>query len=388
MIAGQPADRRQEVAIRIFRIEAAFDRPAVELDVGLSEGQLLAAGNTDHLLDEVEAGDQFGDRVFDLEAGVHFQEVELVLLAIDNELDRAGGVVADRLGERHGLFAHGLSRGFVEEGRGGFLDDLLVAALDRAFAFAEIEHGSVLVAEHLYFDVARLGDELLDEDAVVAERVLGFVARGLEAFAGFLGIPGDAHALAAAAGGGLDHDRITDLVGDLHGLVGILDQAHVARNRGDAGFGGELLGGDLVTHGLDRADRRADEGDAFLGERICEDGVFRQEAVARMDGIGAGLADRLEDLLDDDIGLVGRGRADMNGLVGHLHMQRVTVGVRIDGDGLDAHLLGGLDDPAGDFATIGDQQFLDCHRHTSNTSSNDSGKFCRATRSSITSRAS
>jgi hypothetical protein len=32
----------------------------------------------------------------------------------------------------------------------------------------------VLVAEHLDFDVARIDDELLDEDAVVAERRLGF----------------------------------------------------------------------------------------------------------------------------------------------------------------------------------------------------------------------
>ena len=53
------------------------------------------------------------------------------------------------------------------------------------------------------------------------------------------------------------------------------------------------------------------------------------------------------------------GGADSDGLVGHLDMQRVLVGVGIDGDRLDAHLARGLDDAAGDLAAIGDQDFLE-----------------------------
>ena len=40
-------------------------------------------------------------------------------------------------------------------------------------------------------------------------------------------------------------------------------------------------------------------------------------------------------------------------------MQRVAVGVGIDGDRLDPHLARGLDDPAGDFAAIGNQDTLE-----------------------------
>ena len=87
-----------------------------------------------------------------------------------DELDGAGAVVADGLGEGDGLLAHRLARLLVEEGRRRLLDDLLVAALDRAFALAEVDDVAVLVAEHLDLDVARIDDELLDEDAVVAER--------------------------------------------------------------------------------------------------------------------------------------------------------------------------------------------------------------------------
>ena len=45
--------------------------------------------------------------------------------------------------------------------------------------------------------------------------------------------------------------------------------------------------------------------------------------------------------------------------VGHLDVQGVPVGLGIDGDRLDAHPARGLDDPAGDFAAIGNQDTLE-----------------------------
>ena len=130
--------------------------------------ELLAGGDPDHLLDEIDAGDEFGHRMLDLEPRIHLQEIEAPVLPGD-ELDGAGAVVADRLGERDRLLAHLGARLRVEQRARRFLDDLLVAALDRALALAEIDDVAVLVAQNLDFDVARIGDELLDEDAVVAE---------------------------------------------------------------------------------------------------------------------------------------------------------------------------------------------------------------------------
>ena len=64
---------------------------------------------------------------------------------------------------------------------GGFFDDLLVATLDRAVAFVQVNVVAVGVAEHLDFDVARFKHVFLDEHAVVAEGVLGFIDAGREA---------------------------------------------------------------------------------------------------------------------------------------------------------------------------------------------------------------
>src|SRR3546814_811950 len=49
----------------------------------------------------------------------------------------------------------------------------------------------------------------------------------------------------------------------------------------------------------------------------------------------------------------------MHRLVGHLHERRARVGVRIDRDGRNTHAPRGLDDAAGDFAAVGDQDFLE-----------------------------
>ena len=81
---------------------------------------------------------------------------------------------------------------------------------------------------------------------------------------------GDAHAFAAAAGRGLDHDRIADLIGDLGGLLLVLDHAEMARHGGDLGGGRGLLALDLVAHGGDGFGIGADEDDAGFGERLAK----------------------------------------------------------------------------------------------------------------------
>ena len=117
--------------------------------------------------------------MFDLEAGVHLQEVE-VALTVHDELDRAGRAVVDGAGERHGAGAHFLAERLVDERARAFLDHLLVAALDRAFALAEMHGVAVCVGQHLDLDMARLLDIFLDEDAAVPEGAYGLVHRGTE----------------------------------------------------------------------------------------------------------------------------------------------------------------------------------------------------------------
>src|SRR5205085_7612951 len=92
-------------------------------------------------------------------------------------------------------------------------DHLLVTALDRAVALAEMDEVAVAVAEHLDLDVARPDDRLLEIDGVVAEPAERLALRAFER-ARKLGFARDeAHALAAAAGRRLDEHREADGLG-------------------------------------------------------------------------------------------------------------------------------------------------------------------------------
>ena len=153
LVAHQPADGRQEAAIGVLGIDTALDRPALGLELRLGQRQGLAGGDADHLLDQIDAGDQLGDRMLHLKTGVHLQEIE-GFIGPDDELHRAGGVVAHRPRQGDGLGGHGLARRLVQEGRGRFFDDLLVPALDRALPLVQVQHGPVPVAQHLDLDVA------------------------------------------------------------------------------------------------------------------------------------------------------------------------------------------------------------------------------------------
>ena len=55
-VPDQPPGGRQKSARRIFRINACLNGRAGEHDVVLFEFELLASGNTDHQLDEIEPG--------------------------------------------------------------------------------------------------------------------------------------------------------------------------------------------------------------------------------------------------------------------------------------------------------------------------------------------
>ena len=196
---------------------------------------------------------------------------------------------------------------------------------------------------------------LLEDQLARAEGALGLGARRadrLEEIAVALDQP---HAAPAAAGRRLDHHRQADLARFLLEVGVALVGALVARHAGHAGLDHAPLGGGLVAHRGDGGRRRADEDQAGLLAGRGEGLVLGQEAVARMDGVGAGLVRGLEDAVDAEIALADRRRADAHRLVGEGDVRRVLVGVGIDRDGAIAHRLGRAHDAPGDLAAVGDQ---------------------------------
>ena len=174
---GDAAGRRDE-GLGVFGIDAALDGVAAEVHRSGGVFEFLARGDADLGLDQVHVGDHLGDRMLDLNTRVHFDEVERAVI-VHKEFDGAGVGVADFLQRLDDLAAEFRAALGIESGRGRLLDELLVAALDAAFALAQMHHVAVAIAEHLKFDVARTLDELFEVDVGNAERLLRLVARRL-----------------------------------------------------------------------------------------------------------------------------------------------------------------------------------------------------------------
>ena len=86
-----------------------------------------------------------------------------------------------------------------------------MAALHRAVALAERQHGPVGVGEELDLDVARPLDVALAEDRPVAEGRLRLARSGLERLLELVRLAHDPHPAAAASGRRLDEEREADL---------------------------------------------------------------------------------------------------------------------------------------------------------------------------------
>ena len=117
-------------------------------------GQPGAARDRQLVRHEIAARDGLGDRVLDLEPRVHLEEVGVAVVG-DEELAGAGAPVAHGGGRRS---AASVMRGAnlrIEGGRRGLLEHLLVAALERAVALAEVDAVAMGIEQDLDLDVAR-----------------------------------------------------------------------------------------------------------------------------------------------------------------------------------------------------------------------------------------
>ena len=273
----------------------------------------------------------------------------LGVVEVGEELDRAGVDVARLARERDRLRAEALAQLRRDGGGGGLLDDLLVAALERALALAEVDDVAVRVADHLHLDVAGAGEEALDEHAVAAEARQRLPPGRGQRLLEITGAVDDAHSAAAAAGRGLDQQGIGDAV-VARRLLG------VALEDRDAGADGGLLRAHLVADQVDRLGRRPDEHQPGVAARARQPGVLRQEAVARVDRLRAAAQRRRDDVLDRQVGL------DAQRGVGLADVRRRAVGVRVERDRPDAQAPQRPDQPPGDLAAVGDHDAREGHR--------------------------
>ncbi len=248
-VEGVDTARRGGEIVRVFGVDADFDAVAAEADVLFLDREGQAGGDPDLLGDEVNAGEHFGHGVFDLNARIHLHEIKLAVFV--EKLDGACADIAEAAHRVGGQRADFLALFGRQDRRWPLLHQFLVAALDGAIAFAQVNGVAVLVAENLDFDVARGFEEFFDVDGVVAEIRGGLGPCGFEGLLEIVRMADDLHSLAAAAAGSFNEDREAHALGDFQAFCCAVHAAVRAGDDGKAEFLHGLLGADLVAHFFD-----------------------------------------------------------------------------------------------------------------------------------------
>ena len=122
-----------------------------ERDILLIEGERLPRCDPELPLHEVDARDELGDGMLDLDPRIHFQEMEFP--GIPEELDRPGPYIADGTSRLNRGITDGSPLVLGEERRRRFLQELLMASLYRALPLSEMDDPSRRITEDLDFDV-------------------------------------------------------------------------------------------------------------------------------------------------------------------------------------------------------------------------------------------
>ena len=233
---------------------------------------------------------------------------------------------------------------------------------DGAVAVAQVHEVAVAVGEHLHLDVARRGQVALDEQRAVAEGALGQAPRGRQRRRrARAALAHDLHALAAAARGRLDDERQPGTSAPrARGWRGPAPRPHSPAAPARRPPRMRVLA-TIFEPMAAMARAGGPTNTSPASAHACANcGVLGQEAVARVDGLGAAGARRGEDARHVEVA-VARAARDPGARASSAsaHVARVRVGIGVHRDGAHAEAARGAEDAAGDLAAVGDQQALD-----------------------------
>ena len=238
-------------------------------------------------MDNVDACDLFGHCVLDLHAGVHFDEVKLAAVHIHQKFDCTRALIVYMRADFAAQLTNFGALLLGEVGRWGALDDFLVAALHRAVALPEVINVTVSVAQDLHLDVAGADDHFLKVTLAVAKGGFGLAAAFHDFFWELFFIENGAHATTAAAPACFEHQGEADLFGLCNDGGHIIAQNFCSRDDGDACLNGDAAGAGFVAQSAHGGGFGADECDACCVAGVNEIGVFREQAIAWVNGVGA-----------------------------------------------------------------------------------------------------
>ena len=136
--------RRHEIIFGIFGTDTALYGMSALLQVFLLIMKRFTVSNTNLVLHQVHPYYFFCNRVFHLEACIHFEEIKVTMFVYE-EFDGAGTFVMNGFCRGYSRFSHLLAKLGSNKRRGGFFHYFLITALDRTFTLEKMDSVSVII---------------------------------------------------------------------------------------------------------------------------------------------------------------------------------------------------------------------------------------------------
>ena len=215
----------------------------------------------------------------------------------------------------------------------------------------------MLVAKNLEFDMARPFDQFLEINLSGAETAASHRTRALNGGQQLRFIFCRQHADATAATRRFDQHRKTDLARGSNDRVVVIGQHFRTLRHWHAVLGSEITRAGLVTHRVDPFRRRADKLRTGVDHFLRESRIFRQKSVTRMQAVGAGFFQHLDNGVLVEITFACRRRTDGESLARHFQIGRVVIGFRIHRDRGNIHCVQRAQHAGRDSAAVYHQYF-------------------------------
>ena len=223
--------------------------------------------------------------MFHLHTGIHFNEIEMFFILIHKELYRPCIEVIDILHQLDGGITDIITQLLRKRPGRRHFNNFLMAALDRAVTFKQMNNMSRFITENLHLDVLRIHDTFFHIHLIAAESHFRFrlraVIRLLQIFHA-IHIP---HTPSAAAIDRFDHDRETVFLGKRFDLIKAFHSTVCAGNHGNLRLFRLDTGIYLVTEHDQMFHTRPDENKSFFLTAFRQLRIFRKKSVAGMDSI-------------------------------------------------------------------------------------------------------
>ncbi len=274
--------RRGEKLIGIFGIDTTFERMSVADNICLPQVQRLTLRRLDLGLNDVDAARHFRDGMFDLQARIHLDEIELAVFK--QEFESSHPAIADLSASLDASHTNRLDHIDRNSRRWRFFDHFLMTTLHRTVAVTKPDGIAVRVAQDLYLDMTGMLEKLLhveDSRAKSLPCLLPRQGNGFMKQGSFLHHP---HATPATTARSLDDDWIADLIRDTLNRCSILGKRCIrSRYTWHTGRNHCPFGSDLVAHRGDRPCVGTDEYETGIFDSLRKGGIFGQKSITRMD---------------------------------------------------------------------------------------------------------